>query len=369
MHRAPILIFVLKIFAAGQETTTVEAPRTAAECVRVFASPGTHWRLFAACEARLEELPAGDVMPLVASHELREMPGSRTGRVMIWNGMGSAETGARRPASLARPLCAAAHLGPPSEDRADRGAPSDPRGHLQRQDGRRPRAGPSLSPPSPLQPPRRAGRPARRGVQRGRGPRDARGQPASVEDRCAGASVLWTMGRQKDTIEVLLAMPSSREVIDLLAGTATMEPRAVPKAFEFLEDVISRKPGSLYERFLAADSVGRVLDAALSGKSRFSPDMRDPKYRRPLEGAVLNEFSRATGPTPSRTRSPGGKSTATSTRRKRSSGAASKKRAPRPRRRERERAAAAERERNSPSPAADGAVAPHHHRHGRHLPR
>ena len=57
MHRVPLIILVLKIFAAGQETTTVEAPRTAAECVRFLQSPATHWKIFAACEAGSRSFP------------------------------------------------------------------------------------------------------------------------------------------------------------------------------------------------------------------------------------------------------------------------------------------------------------------------
>jgi len=285
MHRAPLLVSMLAAFAAGQEAPTVEAPQFASSCVRVLASPETDWKLMAACEARLALLPARDVMPLVASHELREMPSSRIG---ICPGSGSAEADRECPLSWRvhyslrrvwdhqlktapieelRPILVATSNGKMDDDFA--------LVHLYRHNRR-------YSLPSEPTDPRDV-------VFSAAADRVMRDDKRSVEDRCAGASVLWTMGRQKDTVEVLLGMPSNREVILLLAGTATTEPRAVPKAFEFLEGVISKKPDNLYEKFLAADSVGRVLEPSLSDKSRFNPDIRDPKYHRPLEGAVLQQ--------------------------------------------------------------------------------
>ena len=297
-------------------------------------------------------------MPLVASHELREMPGSRTGRVMIWNGTGSAEEERDGPlpwrvhyslrrvwdhhlktASIEdlRRILVTTSNGKMDDDIAlidlyrhhrrytVQGEPSDPRDVV-------------------------FGAAAERVM---------RDDKRSLEDRCAGASVLWPLGRQRDTVEVLLGMPSSREVIGLLVGTGTSEPRAVPKAFEFLEEVIRRKPGSLYERFLAADLVGRVLEPALSGKSRFAPDMRDWSPR--VAGRLLVRYRRQRGRVVERAprRVHVGSARAAPDRRSARQGRGGGARTGRSRGTRAEIANA----------SADGAVAPRDDRHGRHLLR
>lgn len=269
--------------AVGQEAATSnDAPATARECLERLGSDDTRWEVFADCEKRLLLLPAAEVMPLVAAHPLYALPARP-----IWNGRGTPELERDGPLpwrvhwSLQRVW--RHHL---------RYAPIDDlRKILVATSGGR--MDDDLAYLTLFQHHRRFGVPGRRPD-----PRDAvfdeaavrvlRDPRRSVEDRCEGASVLQGLGRRAETLEVLLRLPSTDRVIGLLAGTAEIDPRAVPKAFGYLEATIRDNPGQVHAAYFAAISVARVLQAS-SERCPFSPDPSDPKYQPPPEGGGLRD--------------------------------------------------------------------------------
>jgi hypothetical protein len=269
--------------AVGQERSPLDAPNAASECLQRLCSADTHWKLFAACEERLKALPATEVMPLVSEHALDKMPAS----FGIWNGSGSAESERdgplpwriyyslhriwrhhiqHAPVDDLRRILVATSGGKMDDDRACVELYLDHR-----------RYGVDGEPPDP--------RDVVFGATADRVLRDTKRELA---DRCAGASVLRMMGRQEETLDVLLELPSTRQVIELLAGAATIEPRAVTKAFEYVEATIQANPGYVHAAYFAALDAERVLDAT-SSKSRFAPDPSDPKYQPPPEGGGLKD--------------------------------------------------------------------------------
>ena len=178
-------------------------------------------------------------MPLVASHELREMPARRIG---ICPGSGSAEADRECPLpwrvhySLRRVWDHHLKTAPIEDLRRILVATSNGKMdddialvHLYRHHRR-------YSLPGEPSDPRDV-------VFSAAADRVMRDDKRSVEDRCAGASVLWTMGRQKDTVEVLLGMPSNREVIDLLAGTGTTRTARRPEGFRVPRGADPQKAG------------------------------------------------------------------------------------------------------------------------------
>lgn len=267
----PVLLLLAGL-AVGQEGSPIDAPNAASECLQLLCSADTHWKLFAACEERSKELPATEVMPLVSVHALYGMPAGG-----IWNGTGSAESERDGPLrwrvyySLHRIW--RHHIQYASIDDLRRilvtmsgGRMDDDRACVELYCNHR-RYGVDGGPPDP--------RDVVFGAAADRVLRDAK---RSLEDRCAGASALRMMGRQEETLDVLLQLPSTREVIELLAGTGTIEPRAVRKAFEYLEATIQADPGRVHAAYFAALDAESVLDAT-NPRSRFSPDSGDPKYQ------------------------------------------------------------------------------------------